>query len=73
MSLPSLNTAARVGVKIGSALVVDAEAAAPRADWPLLYPESDLISLDRECHDRLVNLLPALDIAQPSHFTQRHQ
>ncbi len=33
MSLPSLNTAARVVVKIGSALVVDADAAAPRVEW----------------------------------------
>jgi hypothetical protein len=43
------------------------------AEWPLVYQAADIISLDREADDRLLSLLPALDIAQPTAFSQLYQ
>ena len=37
----------------------------PQTDWQLAFLPHDLISLDRECHDRRVRVYPTLDILQP--------
>ena len=37
----------------------------PQQDWQLPFLPHDLISLDRECHDRRVRVYPTLDILQP--------
>ena len=34
-------------------------------DWQLSYLPNDLISLDRDCHDRMISIYPTLDILQP--------
>jgi len=39
-------------------------------EWQLLYSPLDLISLDRQCCDRQMTLVPTLDIQQPCPFTQ---
>ena len=42
---------------------------APHSEWQLSFLANDLISLDRECHDRLVRVYPTLDIIQPCSYT----
>ena len=42
-------------------------------DWQLPYQSQDLISLDRECHDRRVKLYPVLDILQPCQLAELRQ
>ncbi|XP_023335018.1 uncharacterized protein LOC111706387 isoform X2 [Eurytemora carolleeae] len=39
-------------------------------DWQLNYSPGDLISIDRECSDRQMELIPALDIVQPCAFIE---
>ncbi|XP_046665376.1 uncharacterized protein LOC124357531 isoform X2 [Homalodisca vitripennis] len=34
----------------------------PSREWQLCYKQSDMVMIDRYCHDRFVNLLPVLDI-----------
>merc|ERR1711935_1302938 len=34
-------------------------------DWQLPYSRNDLITLDRECHDRGISIIPCIDIIQP--------
>ena len=36
-----------------------------QAEWQLPFLPADLISLDRECHDRRIKVYPVLDILQP--------
>jgi len=40
----------------------------PSPDWQLPYSPTCIIALDRECHDRHINLVPALDISQICSF-----
>ena len=42
----------------------------PKAEWQLPFLPNDLISMDRECHDRMVRLFPTLDIIQPCSFEE---
>ena len=42
----------------------------PKAEWQLPFLPNDLISMDRECHDRMVQLFPTLDIIQPCGFEE---
>jgi len=37
----------------------------PQQEWQLPYLPNDLITLDRDCHDRMVSVYPVLDIIQP--------
>jgi len=37
----------------------------PQQEWQLPYLPNDLITLDRDCHDRMVSVFPVLDIIQP--------
>ncbi|XP_008556256.1 uncharacterized protein LOC103577419 [Microplitis demolitor] len=42
----------------------------PSCDWQLCYTRSEMVTLDRYCRDRHLNLIPALDV--DSNVSQRH-
>lgn len=42
----------------------------PSCDWQLCYSRSEMVTLDRYCRDRHLDLVPALDV--DSNVTQRH-
>ena len=41
-----------------------------KVEWQLPFLPNDLIAMDRECHDRMVQLFPTLDIIQPCSFEE---
>ncbi|XP_046749548.1 uncharacterized protein LOC124413185 [Diprion similis] len=43
---------------------------APSCDWQLCYTRSEMVTLDRYCRDRHLELVPALDV--DSNVSQRH-
>jgi len=42
----------------------------PQSEWQLPFVPNELISMDRECHDRMIELFPTLDIIQPCSFEE---
>jgi len=42
----------------------------PKSDWQLPFLPNDLISLDRDCYDRMIKVYPTLDIIQPCSFEE---
>ena len=44
-----------------------------QTEWQLPYLPQDLISLDRECHDRMIKVYPVLDIPQPCPLSELSQ
>eukprot|EP00092_Neocalanus_flemingeri_P008333 GFUD01008985.1.p1 GENE.GFUD01008985.1~~GFUD01008985.1.p1 ORF type:complete len:881 (-),score=182.76 GFUD01008985.1:190-2832(-) len=42
----------------------------PQVEWQLPFLPNDLIAMDRECHDRRIQVFPTLDIIQPCSFAE---